>query len=107
MLYRKCECGCGKWVAITSRAGNNKFYNTKHRQNYHNKMNREEATIEVPAARVIRWEDMTPCERWEAMSLEELQTVGIELGLDYGKMQVMYYSGTLPEDFGLKGKKGK
>ena len=101
MLYRKCACGCGKWVALTNKAGRNKYYNKKHRQNHFNKRKKEKVTTPVPTPTAVRWEDMTPCERWEAMNLEQLQTVGLKTGMDYGKMQTMYYNRTLPDDYAL------
>lgn len=101
MLFRKCACGCGKWVALTNKAGRNKYYNKKHRQNHSNKKKRGEDAIPEPIPEIISWEDMTPYERWEAMNLEQLQTVGFKMGANYGQMQTMYYNRTLPDDFAL------
>lgn len=47
------------------------------------------------------WNALTPAERWEQMNLKGISVECVRLGVSYGKLQTMYYNGTLPKDFGI------
>lgn len=51
------------------------------------------------------WNALTPAERWEQMKLKGIEAECLRLGVSYGKLQTMYYNGTLPNDFGIKKRK--
>lgn len=48
------------------------------------------------------WNALTPAERWEQMKLKGISVECVRLGVSYGKLQTMYYNGTLPKDFGIR-----
>ena len=105
MRFRRCACGCGRWIEVTNRGGK-KFYNRYHKYNYHYAVTHGllENKPEIPQSRAI--EDMIPEERWEAMSLAQIDAECIRLHTSYGKLQGAYYNNCLPDDFGLAKKKG-
>ncbi len=100
MRFRKCACGCGKWIDVTSRGGK-KFYNRYHKYNYHYAVThglRSEMKSIAPSKPI---EELTPEERWEAMSLAQVEAESLRLHMSYGKLQGAYYNNCLPDDFGL------
>ncbi len=54
----------------------------------------------------IKTEDKSPAQRrWERMTWKEISAECARLHISYGQAQQLYYSGTLPPDFGKKGNK--
>lgn len=97
MTFRKCECGCGREFPVT--AHNRKYYS-------------ESCRVMVCAGKrqiveekSVKWNELSPGERWELMSLAQVDAECKEMHMSYGTLQGMYYNGCLPEGFGLK-KKG-
>lgn len=101
MLFRKCGCGCGKWVSIT-RGGKreNKYYNTHHRQNHFNQKRNGTAKTANPKT-LFTWEEMSPYDRYKTMNLSQMDAVCKETRKTYGQYQTMYYTHTLPDDFAI------
>ena len=96
MLYRKCACGCGKIFPLS--AHNKKFYNREHLEWYKRNKTRAEPMIRTD----IKWQGLSPEERWKAMSLAQIDTESLRMHKSYGELQSMRYNGTLPENFGLR-----
>ena len=53
-----------------------------------------------------QYPDVPSSKRWEKMKLEERNAEARKYHLTYGQAQGRAYTGTLPEDFGLKERKG-
>ena len=47
------------------------------------------------------WRTLTPEERWDKMSDNDLSIENLRFHFSYGKSQVKRYTNSLPEDFGL------
>lgn len=100
MLYKKCACGCGKWIAVKHK--NHKYYDREHRKRHLYRLAVEGSAKEETEEKALSTKRMTPEQRWEAMSLSECGSEALRLRMSYGKLQSMYYNNTLPKDFGIK-----
>ena len=100
MEARRCACGCGK--ILVNPHNSQKYFDAKHRRRFYYC---GKSGIPVRPARKKALGKMTPRERWESMTLEELSQALLKMHKSYGEVQSMYYNGTLPEDFGLEEKK--
>ena len=96
MLYKECACGCGK---VFPALGKRK-YNSRTCRNRAWKNRTSGITDETKAK--CTTEGLSPKERWELMSLSEIDAECIRMHRSYGEVQSMYYNGNLPKNFGLK-----
>lgn len=101
MKYKKCACGCGKWVPVT-RGGKkeNKYYNKQHKQYHYYRLKIEGKPEAAEDEALILWEDMPASARWGIMTLGEVEAECYRLHLSYGQLQAMAVNGNLPADFG-------
>ena len=98
MLYKKCSCGCGKWFLQKNK--NHNWYDNEHRRRYQYAV-KTGKIIKQEKEKAKTPEEMTPGERWKAMTLAQAEAECLRYHKSYGKLQAMAENKTLPEDFGL------
>ena len=54
---------------------------------------------------IKEWNNLTPCERWEFMTLTEISAECLRYHITYGQAQSLQQRRQLPADFGKRGKK--
>jgi hypothetical protein len=98
MIYKKCACGCGKLFIPKNSV--HRFYDANHKKRFAYYGKQTEKKTQENKSKIL--DDITPRERWEKMSLSELEKEGLRLHKTYGEIQQAYYNNTLPADFGVE-----
>ena len=97
MLYRKCACGCGRWIGVKHK--NHKYIDNSHR-NRHLRAIKSGKEVKSREQVPVEYCSLTPGQRWEIMTLAQIDRECKRLSMSYGVLQSAYYNGALPEDFG-------
>lgn len=98
----KNQVTCGSEKCKKARSNSTK---TEKRRKYKYEYNKNEGIKPVKKAKKRKptakeWGIMTPCQRWEYMSLTEISAELARLHLSYGQAQVLKDRRELPLDFG-------
>ena len=99
MLYKKCSCGCGKWFAQKNK--NHNWYDNEHRRRYQYAV-KVGKIAKKDKEKAKSLEEMTPGERWKAMTLAQASVECLHYHKSYGQMQTMADNEMLPDDFGIE-----